>query len=115
MARLARPRGPLGGGHGGAGEAPGADHRRAEEELEASDGALQVRERCVTPIADNNSAGVGRTGTIIAIHLLLQQFRQYQKSYTEQSPEEKKKYRFSIFGVVRRLREQRWGMVNTGV
>ena len=54
------------------------------------------------PVLIHCSAGVGRTGTLIALfHMVkvLEVFKQNSK--------------ISVFGTVRRLREQRWGMVQT--
>jgi len=51
------------------------------------------------------SAGIGRTGTLLClynIYLLLNELK-----------EAKEEIKISIFGLVRRLREQRWGMVQT--
>jgi len=56
------------------------------------------------------SAGVGRTGTLLSIFNLDLILRETLKKKGDE-----KKVRISVFGVVRRLREQRWGMVNTAV
>lgn len=48
------------------------------------------------------SAGIGRTGTLIALFQLVQTIKILQEDA-----------RLSVFGTVRRLREQRWGMVQT--
>ena len=68
----------------------------------------------------NHSAGCGRTGTIIALYsiiesieyqidnrLALQDMQVPDHYYVEPEGGE----RVSIFGIVRRLREQRWNMV----
>jgi len=49
------------------------------------------------------SAGIGRTGTLIAIYNAVESIMYSRKTGTEAS--------ISIFGIVRRLREQRWNMV----
>jgi protein tyrosine phosphatase len=54
------------------------------------------------PVLVHCSAGVGRTGTLIALCHMVQALRS-----------QKKNKRISVFGTVRRLREQRWGMVQT--
>ena len=82
------------------------------------------------------SAGVGRTGTFIAIHSCLEILRymqsaEYQAELDELrlngSPEQKtilqqiesvfplQEPRISVFAVVRKLKEQRWCMVKTRV
>ncbi|EGR32665.1 protein-tyrosine phosphatase protein, putative [Ichthyophthirius multifiliis] len=60
------------------------------------------------------SAGVGRTGTIISLVNLMLNIKCYLPQIQETI---KNKYNLnhctiSVFGIVRRLREQRWGMVN---
>mmetsp|Transcript_32137 Transcript_32137/g.31887 ORF Transcript_32137/g.31887 Transcript_32137/m.31887 type:complete len:205 (-) Transcript_32137:24-638(-) len=48
------------------------------------------------------SAGIGRTGTLIALFQMVQTIKLMKEDA-----------RISVFGTVRRLREQRWGMVQT--
>jgi len=66
------------------------------------------------------SAGIGRTGTIIALfnitgalEYLIQQKRTMmeQGKWVEQVGDDEKEPRISVFGTVRRLREQRFCMV----
>ena len=79
------------------------------------------------------SAGIGRTGTFLAICLVIEGVKELQKleeerqmEGTDEIEEESKerptlalvpdgllKPRISIFGTVRKLREQRWSMVKT--
>jgi len=85
------------------------------------------------------SAGVGRTGTLIALfnlelilrkclplinklkisqsNFLIEVFyiKVFLKKDNQSNGEELKQHKISIFGVVRRLREQRWGMVHSSV
>ena len=67
------------------------------------------------------SAGIGRSGTLIAIYNLDIILREYANNLDQgkisifYSEFLNKIVRLSVFGVVRRLREQRWGMVNTSV
>eukprot|EP00828_Plagiopyla_frontata_P041596 TRINITY_DN5977_c0_g1_i2.p1 TRINITY_DN5977_c0_g1~~TRINITY_DN5977_c0_g1_i2.p1 ORF type:complete len:209 (-),score=23.37 TRINITY_DN5977_c0_g1_i2:3-629(-) len=65
------------------------------------------------------SAGVGRTGTIICLFNLLLTYCKFYPDLIKDLNENLQdidyyiKYKISIFGAVRRLREQRWGMVNS--
>lgn len=61
------------------------------------------------------SAGIGRTGTLISIFNLLISFLKFFPEYNETAKKggDISCYKLSVFAVVRRLREQRWAMVNT--
>lgn len=59
------------------------------------------------PIVVHCSAGIGRTGTLIASYYLYEQFKKAKS--------ESKEFKFSIFGLVRHLKEQRFGAVQTGL
>jgi len=67
------------------------------------------------------SAGIGRSGTLIAIYNLDIVLREHVNNLDSGKLEPFMMkvlnilVRLSVFGVVRRLREQRWGMVNTSV
>jgi len=64
--------------------------------------AKRREERPESPVIIHCSAGVGRTGTLIAIYTLIEALQHQLKLCDAE---------VSVFGVVRRLREQRWGMV----
>lgn len=62
------------------------------------------------------SAGIGRTGTIIAIYNIIQSLKSLIENERDQEPSAEISSmtpRISIFGVVRRLREQRYCMVQS--
>jgi len=63
------------------------------------------------PVIVHCSAGIGRSGTLVAIHNLIQIIQLYHSQKEEIVDEEK--WRLSVFSVVRRLREQRFGSVQT--
>jgi receptor-type tyrosine-protein phosphatase gamma len=58
------------------------------------------------------SAGIGRTGTVIAIYNL-QLTAIAMSNFVKQTGDIETVSRLSVFGVVRRLREQRFCMVQT--
>jgi receptor-type tyrosine-protein phosphatase gamma len=58
-----------------------------------------------SPVVIHCSAGIGRSGTLVAIYNLDIILREAANNLDN--------VKLSVFGVVRRLREQRWGMVNT--
>jgi len=69
---------------------------------------LMYKERTTnpsSPVVIHCSAGIGRSGTLISIYNLEIVLRENLNNLD--------KIKLSVFGVVRRLREQRWGMVNT--
>lgn len=60
-----------------------------------------------SPVIVNCSAGKGRTGTYIASYFICEMLTDWRL----QSGEASAKREISIFKIVRRLREQRWGLV----
>lgn len=65
----------------------------------------EINKARTSPIVVHCSAGVGRTGTIIALSIL--------QSIVQIANELRETPAFSIFSVVRRMREQRLSMVQT--
>jgi len=59
------------------------------------------------------SAGIGRTGTIIAIFNIIESLRILLENEKQNSDGDSSLPRISIFSVVRRLREQRYCMVQS--
>jgi protein tyrosine phosphatase len=57
------------------------------------------------------SAGIGRTGTFIALLNMKARVEMFVSQAAETEQKSLENFEFSIFSVVRRLREQRWGMV----
>jgi len=61
------------------------------------------------PILVHCSAGIGRTGTFIAIHIQIQRLRKHMQSSPDQP------FQFEIYNTVKELRKQRTGMVQQPV
>ena len=64
------------------------------------------------------SAGCGRTGTLIALYVAIETVEHLMKTRGDRKDVYPDGYygneeRLSIFGLVRRLREQRWNLVKT--
>jgi len=57
------------------------------------------------PILVHCSAGIGRTGTFIVIHMTIQQLRKHMQSSPDQP------FQFEMYNLVKELRKQRTGMV----
>lgn len=66
---------------------------------------LEIKQNPSNLICVHCSAGIGRTGTYIAILTMIESLK-YQMQVLKQPPE------ISIFGTIRRLREQRYNMVS---
>jgi len=104
-----------------------ADINEVYELVKIVDGRRFKVNEIKRPIIVHCSAGIGRTGTFIAIYNIIEAVRALQKQSGEEdiqldeaeSEQEENfekdcmstKPRISIFGSVRRLREQRWSMV----
>lgn len=73
-----------------------------EEEFDSIKFLLDSISHSETPVLVHCSAGMGRTGTLIALYHMIKVTQALKKNA-----------RISVFGTVRRLREQRWGMVQT--
>lgn len=56
------------------------------------------------------SAGVGRTGTLISLMNIMLIIRQYQEILNEDDEKCTDKFKISVFDIVRRMREQRFGI-----
>ena len=74
------------------------------------------------PIVVHCSAGIGRTGTVIAIYAIIESIDKLHQSLDELERMEIdesildayplfRRVRVSVFGAVRKMREQRWNMV----
>jgi protein tyrosine phosphatase len=64
-----------------------------------------------SPVLVHCSAGLGRTGTLIAVYNIFRSFQTLQCLNTYLVEEQKIKPFISVFNIVRKLREQRLGMV----
>jgi protein tyrosine phosphatase len=73
-----------------------------DEEFESIKFLIDFIRSSSPPVLVHCSAGVGRTGTLITLYHLISVMDILKKNA-----------RISVFGTVRRLREQRWGMVQT--
>lgn len=62
-----------------------------------------------TKVVVHCSAGIGRTGTFISLYNIVTLVEALIRKHHNGDPAEPE---VPIFGVVRRLREQRWGMIN---
>lgn len=60
------------------------------------------------PVVVHCSAGIGRSGVFITVHTLVAQFKQHAQMHGLGVP-----FPFNVYEVVRLLRQQRYGMVQT--
>lgn len=63
------------------------------------------------PITVNCSAGLGRTGTFMAMYFIYKKLKDMAKKSAKLTPE----MSISVFHIVRSLREQRWGLIHNEV
>jgi len=81
-----------------------------------------MRTRCPdSPIIVHCSAGLGRTGTLIAIYALVESIEWQEKEenkemmkkmeWVDKEYKDLNEVRVSVFACVRKMREQRWSMV----
>jgi len=87
---------------------PNDEERHVLEEL--VDRIDERRKLGKGPVIVHCSAGIGRSGTLVALHNIRQIINAYK---TSNNTELKKQAHLSVFSVVRRLRLQRFGMVQT--
>ena len=82
----------------------------------------KMRTRCPdSPIIVHCSAGLGRTGTLIAIYALVESIEWQEKEenkemmkkmeWVDKEYKDLNEVRVSVFACVRKMREQRWSMV----
>lgn len=71
---------------------------------------LKKNDKHNSPVLVHCSAGIGRTGSFIALFYLFEQVSRYIDHGMDAH-----EVGFSIFGLIRNLREQRMGMVQTSV
>jgi len=87
-------------------------HRELEVLAEKCVNELNKRKK---PILVHCSAGIGRTGTFIAITMLMHFLSNLESENPNDKFEHFQKYGVSVFDLVRHLREMRWGSVSNSV